>query len=103
MLHSVIRNEAKASHQLLLFQALSYSRYVSAGSEPLIEIQQYCRMFSLQYSSKFLYTYTFICENQKIENPSTTHKFYVDLGQKRYLGPRDLIIGYRLGGGAGLN
>ena len=32
-------------------------------------------------------------KNQKFENPSTTHKFYVDLGPKRYLGPRYPIIG----------
>ena len=32
-------------------------------------------------------------KNQKFENPSTTRKFYVDLGPKRYLGPRDPIIG----------
>ena len=32
-------------------------------------------------------------KNQKFENPSTTHKFYVDLGPKWYLGPRDPIIG----------
>ena len=33
-------------------------------------------------------------KNQKFENPSTTHKFYVDLGPKRYLGQRDPIIGF---------
>ena len=36
--------------------------------------------------------------NKKFENPSTTHKFYVDLGPKRYLGQRDPIIG-RMGFG----
>ena len=36
-----------------------------------------------------------IGKNQKWtpkKNPSTTHKFYVDLGPKRYFGPRDPII-----------
>ena len=28
-------------------------------------------------------------KNQKCENTSTTPKFYVDSGPKRYLGPRD--------------
>ena len=41
-------------------------------------------------------------KNQKFQNPSTTHKFYVDLGPKRYLGPRDPIIGSIVMGG-GLN
>ena len=42
--------------------------------------------------------------NQKFENLSTTHKFYVDLGQKKYLGPRYPIIGSMgYGGGGGLN
>ena len=40
---------------------------------------------------------------QKFENPSKTHKFYVNLGTKRYLGPRDPIIGIMgYGGGAKL-
>ena len=30
--------------------------------------------------------------NKKFENPSTTYKFYVGLGPKRYFGPRDPII-----------
>ena len=42
-------------------------------------------------------------KNQKIKNPSTTHKFDVDLGPKRYLGPRDTIIGSMgYGGGSKL-
>ena len=40
----------------------------------------------------------------KIKNPTTSHKFYVDLGPKRYLGPRDPIIGSMgYGGGGGSN
>ena len=37
----------------------------------------------------------FLCTEKriKIENPSTTHKLYVDLSPKRYLGPRDPFIG----------
>ena len=39
-------------------------------------------------------------KNQKFENPSTKHKFYFDLDTKRYLGPRNPIIGSMcLGGG----
>jgi len=37
----------------------------------------------------------------KIENPGTIHKFYFDLGPKRYLGPRDPVIEYGLMRGAG--
>ena len=40
-------------------------------------------------------------KNQKFENPSTTPKFSVDLGPKRYLGPRDPIIGMGYWGGGG--
>ena len=32
-------------------------------------------------------------KNKKFENPSSTHKFYVELDPKRYLGPRGPIIG----------
>ena len=32
-------------------------------------------------------------KNQKFENPSTTHKFFVDLVKKRNFGPRDPMIG----------
>ena len=37
----------------------------------------------------------------KFKNLSKTHKFYVDLGQKRYLCPRDPIIGSMGYGGGG--
>ena len=40
-------------------------------------------------------------KNQKFENPSTTHEFYVDLGPKRYLVQRDPIIGSMGYGGGG--
>ena len=40
-------------------------------------------------------------KNQKFENPSTTHKFQVDLSPKRYFGPRDPIIGSMGNGGGG--
>ena len=42
---------------------------------------------------------------KKIENTSATHKFQVDLGPKRYLGPSDPIIGSMGYGGeeGGLN
>ena len=41
-------------------------------------------------------------KNKKFDNPSTTHKFCVDLGPKRYLGPRDPIIGSMGYGGSKL-
>ena len=41
-------------------------------------------------------------KNQKSENLSTIHKFYFDLGPKRYLGPRDPIIGSMGYGGGGV-
>ena len=41
-----------------------------------------------------------IPKNQKIQNPAQTHKLYVDVGPKRYLGRGDPIIGsMRQGGG----
>ena len=42
-------------------------------------------------------------KNQIFANPRTRHKFYVDLGPKRYLGPRDPIIGSMGYGGWSLN
>ena len=42
-----------------------------------------------------------ISKIKKFENPSTSHKFYVDLGPKRYFGPKDPIIGSMDYGGGG--
>ena len=58
-------------------------------------------------------SYRYKCKNQKyqkngplkikkFENPSTTLKFYVELGRKRKLGTRDPIIGSMGYGGVGV-
>ena len=57
----------------------------------------------------YIYTYNIFTliygKNQKLQNQSTKHKFYVDLDPKRYLGdPRVPIIGsLGYGEGGGIN
>ena len=52
-------------------------------------------------TKKFL-SYSYKCKNLKKKKRTTKNqKFYVDLGSKRYFGPRGLIIGSMGYGGGG--
>ena len=66
------------------------------------EIKRPKKCFFEYFTQHWMNSKKWTPKNHKFKNPSTTQKFYVDLGPKRYLGRRDPIIGSVGYGGGGL-